>query len=191
MSNPFILDVQDILGQQGGPEHVHTTGETPHNLGGEMFGIAPGTSVDIDLILTNLGEAIMAQGTVSGPASVECGRCLRRFTTDLSIKVDQVFGTSSDFITTEDEDSDEEGDDLPPLVEDDRIDLTQTVLNEAGLNAPFNPVCADYGLECETNVPEPDGISEEEAEEEKVDPRWAGLSAIKSRLAGGDDGSQA
>src|SRR5699024_499108 len=123
MSNPFILDVQDILGQQGGPEHVHTTGETPHNLGGEMFGIAPGTSVDIDLILTNLGEAIMAQGTVSGPASVECGRCLRRFTTDLSIKVDQVFGTSSDFITTEDEDSDEEGDDLPPLVEDDRVAL--------------------------------------------------------------------
>lgn len=191
MSNPFILDVQDLLGQQGGPEHVHTTGETPHNLGGEMFGITPGTSVDIDLVLTNLGEAIMAQGSVSGQASVECGRCLRHFTTDLSIKVDQVFGTSADFITTEDEDSDEEAEELPPLVEDDRIDLTQTVLNEAGLNAPFNPVCADYGLECETTVPEPDGISEEEAEEEKVDPRWAGLSAIKSRLAGGDDGSQA
>lgn len=191
MSNPFILDVQDLLGQQGGPEHVHTTGETPHNLGGEMFGITPGTSVDIDLVLTNLGEAIMAQGTVSGQASVECGRCLRHFTTDLSIKVDQVFGTSADFITTEDEDSDEEAEELPPLVEDDRIDLTQTVLNEAGLNAPFNPVCADYGLECETTVPEPDGISEEEAEKEKVDPRWAGLSAIKSRLAGGDDGSQA
>lgn len=191
MSNPFILDVQDILGQQGGPEHIHTTGETPHNLGGEMFGITVGTSVDIDVILTNLGEAIMAQGTVSGPATVECGRCLRHFTTDLSIKVDQVFGTSADFITTEDEDPEEDVEELPPLVEDDRIDLTQTVLNEAGLNAPFNPVCADYGLGCETTVPEPDGISEEEAEEEKVDPRWAGLSAIKSRLDGGDDGSQA
>src|SRR5699024_12717679 len=87
MSNPFILDLHDIVGQQGGPEHVHTTGETPHNLGGEMFGIAPGTSVDIDLILTNPGKATIAQGTGSGPASAECGSLPRRFTTDLSIKL--------------------------------------------------------------------------------------------------------
>ena len=191
MSNPFILDVQDVLGQQGAPEHVHTTGETPVNLGGEMFGIAPGTSVDIDLILTNLGEAVMAQGTVTGPATVQCGRCLRNFNTELTIKVDQVFGTSPDFITSEDEDADEDDDDLPPLVENDEIDLSQTLLNEAGLNAPFNPVCADYGLECEDSVPEPDGISEEQEQEEKIDPRWAGLSDIKSRLTGGDNGKEA
>ena len=44
------------------------------------------------------------------------------------------------------------------------------------MNLPFNPTCLDFDSSCaesDSEVPEPDGIS---GEEERIDPRWAGLA---------------
>ncbi len=185
MSNPFILDVHDILRQQGAPEHIQTSGESPLHLGGEMFGIAKGSTVTVDVLLTNLGEAIMVDGTITGTADGECARCLRDFHNPLEVKVHQVFGTSPDFITSDSSEDDEDVDE-PPVVVDDKIDLTQTIVDEAGLNAPFSPTCDNFRMECEDSTPEPDGISEEVEAEEKVDPRWAGLEKFKNLAEGSD-----
>ena len=65
------------------------------------------------------------------------------------------------------------------------MDITQAVIDEAGLNLPFNPTCLDFDSSCaesDSEVPEPDGIS---GEEERIDPRWAGLAEKFGSL--GDD----
>ena len=95
-----------------------------------------------------------------------------------TLHVSEVFAADPDFVTGEDAADDE---DELPMVNQDQIDLLQSVIDEAGLTLPFNPVCEElgYGACQDDETPAPDGVSEEVEDEEKVDPRWAGLAFPK------------
>lgn len=183
MTNPFILDVRDIA--TGLTEQVDTSGSSPARWGGEMFAVAEGSPVEVHGVISNLGEAVMVDATVEGTADLTCSLCLTERTTPVSYRINDVFGFSPDFIKanpadadSDDSDSDEVEESL--LVDNETIDITQLVINEAGLNAPFSPVCADFGFECADAVPQPDGDSETAAaDSEAIDPRWAGLEKFK------------
>lgn len=181
MSNdPFLLDVREPLQSVGVPHHVTTTGTASVRLGGEMLGIAEGAQVEVVADITNLGESLLVDATAYAHATGQCSRCLGPIEREISLHVSDVFGMTPDFISGEDA---EEGDE-PNLVEKDRADVTQLLLDEAGLNLPFNPVCADYGLTCSDATPEPDGVS---GEEEVVDPRWAALAEKFGDVSDDDD----
>lgn len=179
MSNPFVLAVGDI--PTGLSEQVDAQGASPVAWGGNMLGVAEGAPVEVHGTLANLGEAIMATLQVSGEATGTCSRCLQGLSTTLEYSISDVFGLTPDFITTDDSDDepDDEADE-PLLVQENAIDITQLVIDEAGLNAPFSPVCADFGAECREDTPAPDGISEEAEDEDRPDPRWAGLEKFKN-----------
>lgn len=185
MSNPFVIQVGDI--PNGSMEHITTQGPSPVRWGGQMMAVEEGTTVAIDATVNNLGEAFMVNATVSGEGAGTCSRCLRALSPELSVSISEVFGTSAEFIQGDEADEDE---DEPPLVVDNAVDISQSVVDEAGLNAPFSPVCADYDLDCEEATPAPDGISEEQEEEDSLDPRWAGLEKFKN-LGGSDSGKDA
>lgn len=179
MSNPFVLAVGDI--PTGLSEQVNAQGASPVAWGGNMLGVAEGAPVEVHGTLANLGEAIMATLQVSGEATGTCSRCLQGLSTTLEYSISDVFGLTPDFITTDDSDDDADDDpDEPLLVHDNAVDITQLVIDEAGLNAPFSPVCADFGAECREDTPAPDGISEEAEDEDRPDPRWAGLEKFKN-----------
>lgn len=182
MSNdPFLLDVREPLQAVGEPHHVTTTGESPVRLGGEMLGVAEGARVEVVADVTNLGESVLVDATLHAQATGQCSRCLNPLEEELSLHVSDVFGTTPDFITGDDA---EEGDE-PLMVEKDRVDITQLLVDEAGLNLPFNPVCDDYGRECSDSIPAPDGVSGEE--EATPDPRWAALAEKFADTESGDD----
>lgn len=180
MTNPFVLAVGDI--PTGLSEPVDAQGASPVPWGGNMLGVAEGAPVEVHGTLANLGEAIMATVQVSGEATGTCSRCLQDLSTTLEYSISDVFGLTPDFITADDSADDEAEEELdePLLVHDNAIDITQLVINEAGLNAPFSPVCTDFGAECREDTPSPDGISEEVDDEDKPDPRWAGLEKFKN-----------
>lgn len=162
-----------------------TTGASPVRLGGEMLGVAEGEQVDVVADITNLGESVMVDATVHARLSGQCSRCLQPIAQQNSLHISDVFGTTPDFISGDDA---EEGDE-PNMVDHDRVDITQLLVDEAGLNLPFNPVCEDYGQDCSDATPEPDGVSGEQ-EEDPIDPRWA---ALAEKFGGdgdstGDDG---
>lgn len=182
-TDPFQLEVREALRSTGLPQHLTTAGPSPVRLGGEMLGVAEGAPVEVVADVSNLGESLLVDATVHAQATGQCSRCLADLDEQLSLHVSDVFGITPDFITrdagAEGEDDD---DDFEPLfVDDDMVDITQLVLDEAGLNLPFNPVCEDYGHECSDDIPAPDGISEEQ--EEAPDPRWAGLAGLAENLA--------
>ncbi|WJY72943.1 hypothetical protein CAURIC_06585 [Corynebacterium auriscanis] len=174
MSNPFILDVQDI--PTGLTEPVDTSGPSPVRWGGNMLAVEEGQPVEVHGTLSNLGEAVMVRATVTGEARGKCGRCLQEINTEFNYDISEVFGFSPEFIRGDAVDDEE---DEPMLVEDNSVDITQLVLDEAGLNVPFNPTCEFYDLDCNEETPEPDGVVEELEQEEKPDPRWAGLEKFK------------
>lgn len=169
MNSPFIFDVGALLRGSAMPEERTQTGPSPTRIGPEMIAIPEGGEVTVAALLTPLGGGVMADADVRATLVGECSRCLRPLSRDHEFHVNVVFSGHDDFITGE-AGEDDESEDVPPVV-DEQIDLLQSVIDEAGLTLPFNPVC-EGGCPEDTEVPAPDGIS---GEEERVDPRWAGL----------------
>lgn len=175
-SSPFILDVSEVL-RDGMPEQFRKVGDSPVRLGAEMIGIAAGTEVVVEGIITNIGSGVMVDATLTGTATGQCVRCLAPLDPEVSFHISAVFSNQEDFITdvSGDDVEDEDVEDEVGRIVDNTVELTQPLIDEAGLNLPFNPTCEDFGADCaeaDTDVPEPDGIS---GQEERVDPRWAGL----------------
>ena len=179
--SPFVLDVSHAL-RDNLPEQFRKVGDAPVRIGAEMIGVAQGAEVEVDGLITNLGGGVLVDATVSAPLSGECVRCLAPVSHNLDIHISAVFSGSDDFITGEEV---EEGEDEIGEIVDNTVDITQAVIDEAVLSLPFNPTCESFGGRCEvseTEVPAPDGVVGE-ANDNQVDPRWAGLAQKFSGLA--------
>ncbi|WP_136141437.1 YceD family protein [Corynebacterium endometrii] len=179
MTNPLIFNVASLLrgpDADGMPLQRTQTGPAPERIGVEMIAIPEGGELTVDATLTPLGGAIMVDADLRGELQGECSRCLEPLKRELDLHVSQVFAADEDFITGDAADDEDKGSgDETPLIDNDQLDLLQTVIDEAGLSLPFAPVC-EGGCE----IDEPEGVTtgisgEGEAEESKVDPRWSGL----------------
>lgn len=190
-TDPFQLEVREALRATGLPQHLTATGPSPVRLGGEMLGVEEGTPVEVVADVSNLGESLLVDATVYARATGQCSRCLADLDEPFSVHVSDVFGTTPDFITRDGVSGAEAGDDdddfEPLMVDDDMVDITQLVLDEAGLTLPFSPVCGDYGRQCAGDTPAPDGVSG--GDDAAPDPRWAGLAELAGDLT--DDGEGA
>ncbi|ARU46413.2 YceD family protein [Corynebacterium silvaticum] len=168
-SSPFIFNVSSLLRGYAMPETFTQTGPSPVRIGPAMIGIPEGGSVQVDVTLIPLGDAVIAEATIRAELEGECARCLKLLTPDAEFHVSEVFAATDDFIQGEDN----EGEDDVSKIIDDSIDLLQVVIDEAGMNLPFNPVCEAGCDDSESDVPAPDGVSGEK--QDRTDPRWAGL----------------
>lgn len=171
--NPFIINVAEAMNGDGLPITVTQTGPSPSRIGPAMIAIEEGRKVEVEATIIPLGTGVMVDATATAQLTGQCVRCLKELTPEHTLRVEQVFSASDAFISGDDE-ADEDrgsGDEIMRVV-DDKVDLEQAFVDEAGLNLPFNPTCEP---ECEgdTDVPSPDGVSGEQ--QDRVDPRWAGL----------------
>ncbi|MCF4006343.1 YceD family protein [Corynebacterium uropygiale] len=176
MTSPFIFDVADLLRSGDVPEQRVQTGPAPTRIGVEMIAIPEGAEVTVSATLTPLGDAVMADADVSAALEGECVRCLETMTPPATFHVSGVFSDSPDFVTSAEDEDEDEGENGLLSVENGTIDLLQLVIDEAGLSLPFNPQCEGgcVAEDSENAVPEPDGVSGED-EKNLPDPRWAGL----------------
>lgn len=174
MKSPFIFDVAALLRGSALPEHLTQSGPSPTRIGPEMIAIPEGGKVIVEAQIIPLGGGLAVEADIEAQLLGQCFRCLRELTPTKTLHVSEVFAADPDFVTGEDAADDE---DELPMVNQDQIDLLQSVIDEAGLTLPFNPVCEElgYGACQDDETPAPDGVSEEVEDEEKVDPRWAGL----------------
>jgi uncharacterized protein len=152
---------------------VHDTVPSPSRIGAELMAIDKGAPLELDLQIQSVSEGALVTGTVSGPTTGECGRCLTPITGDVEIDLTELFAypESATEATTE---ADEVG-----HVVDDTIDLEQAIIDAVGLALPFSPLC---GPDCQGLCPDC-GIAMATAEpghhHEKIDPRWAKLAAMR------------
>lgn len=182
-TDPFHLEVREALRSTGITQHLSSAGPAPVRLGGEMLGVVEGAPVEVIADVSNLGESVLVDATVHARVTGQCSRCLTELDEPLTVRISDVFGINPDFITRDGVaggDAGEDDDFEPLFVQEDMVDITQLVLDEVGLNLPFNPVCEDYGHECAGDTPAPDGVSEEQ--EDAPDPRWAGLAGLAEGL---------
>lgn len=176
MTSPLKFNVAALVrGPEatGMPRQCSQTGPAPQRIGVEMIAIPQGADITVDVTLTPLGNAIMADADVTGTLSGECARCLAPISRPLDLHVTQVFAVNEDFITGDGVAEEDKGSgDEVPEVDGDYIDLLQAVIDEAGLTLPFAPTCDG---ECDIDTPDNVTTGVVGEDEDKVDPRWAGL----------------
>ncbi|MFT4044044.1 MAG: YceD family protein [Gordonia sp. (in: high G+C Gram-positive bacteria)] len=183
--DPFVLDIRALGRRPGTMTEVHRTVVGTERIGVEMIAIPAGTDVDLDLRLESVSEGVLVTGTVCGETEGQCVRCLEPIEGTVCVFLTELFAYPySDTEQTTD------ADDIH-RIDDDRIDLEQSVIDAVALELPISPLCVEdcAGLcpECGVRL----AIAEPGHGHDVIDPRWAGLAkkfgtAAQPPTGGGD-----
>jgi uncharacterized protein len=170
--SPLVIDISRLGRRPGAMMTVTETVPSPSRIGLDLIAIDDGAPLRLDLRIESVSEGVLVTGTVSAPTSGECARCLTPITGDVDIDLTELFAYphSTTEATTE---ADEVG-----HVVDDKIDLTQPIIDAVGLALPFAPLCEP---DCAGLCPQC-GVALATAEpghhHEQLDPRWAKLAGL-------------
>ena len=120
-------------------------------------------------------EGVLVTGKVEGRAVFTCARCLKEFPGDIEVEACELFTTP--------ERQAETGDDESYPILGTEIDLEPMLRDVVGLSLPLTPHCAEdcTSLCADCGRALVDGACD--CTKEERDPRWAGLEALKDRLA--------
>lgn len=179
-ADSLVLDTRVLSHTPGAMVPVQRAAVLPSDIGVELIRIRSGSQVDLDLMLTFVDEGVLATGTVTGTAEVECARCLGEFAAEVGVGLTEMYaapGTAAAEAAEQDD---------VRLLDGDLLDLEPALVDAFGLEFPIAPTCTDYGHdECvNPDTPAPDGVSGDTGG--RIDPRWAGL-AEKFGTPGADD----
>jgi uncharacterized protein len=159
----FTLDLS-LVRKQGKPTAFHFRAQLPALDGpdGMVSFIGP---VDVETVVTYAQGQFWLDGTVSGQVELACARCLERFAHPLKVTLAEryVQGRTVD-------------DPEVTCVEDDLVDLTETVRQSILLALPMRALCR---VECRGLCPECGQVLNEGAcdcRSRTIDPRLAGLA---------------
>jgi uncharacterized protein len=168
----FKLSVAEILGRPGHYRDVSVRKPLP-GVGNRLAHLSD-TPIVADLRAESVVEGILITGPLRGLTELECARCLKSFTCPVDVEVCELFAGP--------------GHEAPP--EEDtyevhglEIDLEPMLRDALGLALPLNPVCKEdcRGLcvQCGKDL----NLGDCSCTFEEIDPRWAGLSALRDKLA--------
>ncbi|MFM2024002.1 MAG: hypothetical protein RLZZ56_15 [Actinomycetota bacterium] len=165
MSNPYVVQVHDLMHKAGSLRRVELTFPAPEALDNGFAAIPLGGEIDIDGRLESVHEGILVTANVQSEAKTECSRCLDPLELEVDVEFQELFAYS---LTDED--------DL--VISDESIDLEQVVRDAVVLSLPFQPICSSdcEGLcvECGAKLKE----NPQHAHEAPVDPRWNALKNL-------------
>jgi DUF177 domain-containing protein len=95
------------------------------------------------LRVQKVGSEVMVEGNLKAEVELQCSRCLRKFTGDMSIPVDVVYhpvdelkGDDQHEIASEDLDLD--------FYTGDELDTDRLLKEQVALNIPMKPLCKDF-----------------------------------------------
>jgi uncharacterized protein len=124
------------------------------------------------LVLTRTSQGIWVAGTLKGFTPVECGRCLTRFSHELTLELMELFYFPPDNAPSQTEYT---------VTEDGLLDLVEPVREQVILSTPMSPLCQPGCLgicgQCGQNRNQ--AICD--CKENKIDPR---LAALKDLISG-------
>jgi uncharacterized protein len=160
-----LVDVRDLVGQPGARRTIEIA-EAVEGLRTELAFVPEGRPVSARLHMESVVEGVLASGALSGPMVVRCARCLASSERPFQVEARELFSPGAG--PTEDE---------YPLT-DGFVDLEPMIRDTVLLAMPMAPLCRP---DCLGLCPRCGGDRnlDECACEPEVDPRWAGLSAIR------------
>jgi len=170
-----VLDTRELGRRPGSQRQVSRQVPAPSELGIEVLHVPEGSEVDLDLRLEAVMEGVLVTGVATAALEGECVRCLEPIHDEVEVQFQELY-------VYDDRSSDDDGeqDDEVRRLEDDLVDLEPVLRDAVVLALPFQPLCEDDcpGLcaECGARLAD----DPDHAHEAAIDPRWAGLAALKT-----------
>jgi uncharacterized protein len=162
----YELSVHDLMHKPGHMREYKLDLTIPTQLGNAVTAIKAGDVIDLDLRLESVHEGILATGEVFGDAEGECSRCLEPLTVPVEVDFQELFAYS---LTNEDD----------FVVQEEKINLEQAILDAVVLNLPFKPICSETCLGLCANCGERMADDPHHVHETEIDPRWSELKKLK------------
>nr|NYG10757.1 uncharacterized protein [Nocardioides lianchengensis] len=170
---PLVLDTRELGRRPGSQREVTLTVPAPADLGIEVLLVPEGAPVELDLRLEAVMEGVLVTGTARAGLEGECARCLEPITDDVEVTFQELY------VYPEHQTPHDEDDDVSRL-QDDLVDLEPQLRDAVVLALPFQPLCEEDcpGLctECGARLAD----DPDHTHEAPIDPRWAGLTALKN-----------
>lgn len=150
------------------------TAPSPSRIGVEMIAIERGAPLELDLRVESVSEGVLVTGTVAGPTTGECGRCLTQVSGRVQVGLTELFAYPDS--TTEATFGEDRDDEIGRVV-DDTVDLEQSIVDAVGLELPFSPLCRP---DCPGLCPECGAqlAAEPDHHHDRIDPRWSVLARL-------------
>lgn len=201
----LLLDITALRRTEGASDHIARRVTTAERLGPEMIAIPAGGEVDLDVTLVSVAEGIYVTGTADAAIAGTCVRCLEDIQGTFHTEIAELFTfpERAAELRAQAGDLADELDEGYLVTDDDAVDLTQLLIDEAGLNLPFSPDCASVeNRPCATDLAaasSADGsvtakaaTADGEADTtDVVDPRWAALAGFTAEPTADDDAQDA
>ncbi|HTW17945.1 MAG TPA: YceD family protein [Nocardioides sp.] len=168
-----MLDTRELGRRPGSQREVTQTVPAPAELGIEVLHVPEGAPVEIDLRLEAVMEGVLVTGTARAALEGECVRCLEPISDDVEVTFQELY------VYPEHQTPHDEDDDVSRL-QDDLVDLEPQLRDAVVLALPFQPLCEDdcpgLCIECGARLAD----DPDHQHDAPVDPRWAGLAALKN-----------
>jgi len=154
-------------GRQPGTERTEQrTLQAVEDLGHDVYGVAEGSEIDLELRFEAVLDGVLVTGTASAHASGECVRCLEPVGDDVTVNFQELYLFED---ATEEE----------YALEDDLLDLEPLVREAMVETLPHDPLCDP---ECPGLCPDCGARLADDPEHThgpQVDPRWSQLQQIQ------------
>ncbi|MBX6389296.1 MAG: DUF177 domain-containing protein [Frankia sp.] len=176
---PFVLDTRELGRRPGSMRAVSRQVPAPDDLGTPMMRVRPGSLLELELRLESVHEGVLVSGSVAAELTGECARCLDEVHDRISVELRELF-----YYPDRAAEIDEDDEDVFTVV-DDLVDLAPVVRDALVLDLPLSPLCrpdcAGLCVDCGARLDEvgPDH------RHERIDSRWAALSALRDTGAAG------
>src|SRR5581483_8209298 len=181
---PLVFDLRS-LSRQAGSSRVETRiVPAPADLRLELVSVPEGSDVELNLRFAAVTEGVLVTGSATAPVTGECARCLGPVASTVSVSFMELYRYHEDrprTRRTEPADEKNEDDDEERFLDGDLLDLEPAFRDAVVLALPMSPLCREDcpGLCVECGVP----LAEAgpwHKHEELTDPRWAGLTNLKT-----------
>jgi len=174
---PMKIDITSILSEAG--LHLEQKGSATFSFS-DVHLTKP---LEFDLRFTNIGNAVLLDGTVESEVSLNCGSCLSDFAYPLHLELNEEFLSTYDAKRGAEEDMTPEELSIFTYGDDRLLSPDEAIRQSILLNLPMQPFCSPSckGLcpACGANRNEGEcGCTVEK--EEPVEDRWAPLKALKA-----------
>lgn len=170
-----MLDTRELGRRPGAQREVTRDVPAPAELGIEVLHVPEGKPVHLDLRLEAVMEGVLVTGTAEAKLEGECVRCLEPVEDEIVVDLQELYV----YDDVRRDESDEDLDDEASKLEDDLLDLEPLLRDAVVLALPFQPLCQDdcpgLCVECGARLADDPDHGHEAA----IDPRWAGLQALK------------
>jgi uncharacterized protein len=175
------------LSRQAGSSRVETRiVPAPADLRLELASVPEGSDVELNLRFEAVTEGVLVTGSATAQVTGDCARCLGPVASTVSVSFLELYRYHDERPRARraeraDDEPGMEGDDEERFLDGDLLNLEPAFRDAVVLALPMSPLCREDcpGLCVECGVP----LAEAEPghkHEELTDPRWAGLTKLKT-----------